>query len=137
MAALYNSPPFQYVNAIRVQDVESRWGDQYRDRVSAHGDIPNGLADFFSVKESSDDVASSNTSNCGRRRRRARSRAVAFLLPKTVKPLNRKPDQGCVLSGGLGARTSCTAGSFKTAEKDGSDFTVDNSLLAFVLALRR
>src|SRR5260370_17648064 len=47
MAALYNSPPFQYVNAIRVQDGREPVGDQYRDRVSAHGDIPNGLADFF------------------------------------------------------------------------------------------
>src|SRR5438067_11697867 len=47
MATLYNSPPFQYVNAIRVQDGREPVGDQYRDRVSAHGDIPNGLADFF------------------------------------------------------------------------------------------
>src|SRR5258708_39014705 len=47
MAALYNSPPFQYVNAIRVQDGREPVRDQYRDRVSARGDIPNGLADFF------------------------------------------------------------------------------------------
>jgi len=79
-----------------------------------------------SVKESSDDVASSNTSNAAGAEERARSRAVAFLL-RNVKPLDRKPDQGCVLSGALGARTSCTAGSFKTAEKDGSTSTVDNS----------
>src|SRR5258708_39268583 len=46
-APLYNSPPFQYVNAVRVQDGRQPVGDQYRDRVSAHGDIPNGLADFF------------------------------------------------------------------------------------------
>src|SRR5438105_15943797 len=47
MATLYNSPPFQYVNAIRVQDGREPVGDQYRDRVSAHGDIPNGLAEFL------------------------------------------------------------------------------------------
>jgi len=36
--------------------------------------------------------------------------------------------QGCGLLGGRGAITSCTAGSFKTAAKEGSDFTADNSL---------
>ena len=39
-----------------------------------------------------------------------------------------KPVQGCVLSGGLGARTSCIAGSFRAAAKEGSDFAAESSL---------
>ena len=39
-----------------------------------------------------------------------------------------KPVQGCVLSGGLGARTSCIAGSFRAAAKEGSDFMAESSL---------
>ena len=39
-----------------------------------------------------------------------------------------KQVQGCVVSGGLGAKTSWIEGSFKNAAKEGSDFTAESSL---------
>jgi len=72
--------PLQYVNAIRVQDGREPVGDQYRDRVSAHGDIPNGLADFFlrqRIKRRGRFVEHQQLRPA--QEWRARSRAAAFL----------------------------------------------------------
>src|SRR5437868_14895369 len=49
MATLYNSPPFQYVNAIRVQDGRDPVGDQYRDRVTSQVDIPNVVTYIYII----------------------------------------------------------------------------------------
>jgi len=85
-AALYNSPPFQYVNAIRVQDGRESVGDQYRDGVSAHATSRMVSLISSSVQESSDEVASSNTSNCGRRRRARAIESRCFSPPETFTP---------------------------------------------------
>ena len=56
---------------------------------------------------------------------RARFAPDVRIAPEIAEP---KPVQGCVLSGGLGARTSCIAGSFRAAAKEGSVFTAESSL---------
>jgi len=110
-AASLHSPPFHYVMPIRVHDVRP-WA-QYRDRVSAHGDIPKGRADFSAVKNQATRALRRTPQLAAAPKTPARSRAAASLpKPHPVGP----PSQSSRSSPGwLSASRPSTAALRKTS----------------------